>query len=61
MLKTAHQMIALLPAEHAGQCLLEAGGKLFSGDLKKLENLLNLGGSHWHRGTLGGVLPKIVG
>lgn len=61
MLKIAHQMIDLLPAEHAGQCLLEADGKLFSGDLEKLESMLNMGASHWHRGTLGGVLPEIVG
>jgi hypothetical protein len=61
LLKTAHQMIELLPAEHAGQCLLEADGKLFSGDLSKLERLLNLGTRFWHRGTLGGVLPEIVG
>lgn len=61
MLKIAHQMIDLLPAEHAGQCLLEADGKLFSGELSKLENLLNRGTMFWHRGTLGGVLPEIVG
>jgi hypothetical protein len=60
MLKSAHQMIELLPAEHAGQCLLEADRKLFSGDLSKLENLLNQGTKFWHRGTLGGVLPEIV-
>lgn len=61
MLKTAHHMIELLPAEHAGQCLLGADGRLFSGDLEKLENMLNAGASLWHRGSIGGVLPKIVG
>ncbi len=60
MLKTAHQMIGLLPAEHAGQCLLESDGKLFSGDLEKLKGMLGLGASQWHRGTLGGVLPEII-
>ncbi|RKX36287.1 MAG: hypothetical protein DRP64_18795 [Verrucomicrobia bacterium] len=61
MLKTAHQMIDLLPSEHAGQCLLEEDGKLFSGDLEQLESLLGKGENHWHCGTLGGVLPEIVG
>ncbi len=59
-LKAAHQMIGLLPAEHVGQCLLEADGKLFSGDLEKLESLLSIGTIFWHRRTLGGVLPEIV-
>ena len=60
MLKSAHKMIALLPTEHAGQCLLDADGKLFFGNLEELENVLN-GASHWHRGTIGGILPRIAG
>ena len=59
MLKPAHHMIDFLPAEHVGQCLLEADGRLFSGDLKKLENMLSQGENRWHRGTIGGVLPQI--
>lgn len=61
MLKIAHRMIDLLPAEHAGECLLGADGKLFSGDLEKLENLLGAGAGAWHRGSIGGVLPEVVG
>ena len=61
MLKTAHKTIELLPTEHAGQCLLGADGRLFFGDPEKLENILNAGARIWHRGTLGGVLPEIVG
>ncbi len=61
MLKTAPQMIGLLPAEHAGQCLLDDAGKLFFGDLEALERAMELGLYQWHNGTIGGVLPEIAG
>lgn len=61
MLKTAPQMISLLPAEHAGQCLLDDAGKLFSGNLETLKKAMELGSYQWHQGTIGGVLPEIVG
>jgi hypothetical protein len=59
MLKSAHKMIDLLPAEHAGQCLLDDTGKLFSGDIQTLEKQMKTGEMQWHSGTLGGILPVI--
>ena len=60
MLKSAHKIIGLLPAEHAGQCLLDETGKLLFGDLDVLKRALESGAYQWHQGTLGGILPQIV-
>lgn len=59
MLKIAHAIIDILPAEHAGQCLLDNSGKLFSGDILALGKRMKSGEFEWHKGTLGGILPVV--
>lgn len=61
MLKSAHAIIDILPAEHAGQCMLDDSGTLFSGDIAALEEMMKTETCQWHKGTLGGVLPVVRG
>ncbi len=61
MLKDAHVTVDLLPHDHAGQCLLTAEGRLFNGSNARLEEIIRNGQCQWHKGTLGGVLPQIIG
>jgi hypothetical protein len=60
MLASAKELVEILPAEHAGQCLLDAGGRLFNGNIGELVEIMNAKSCIWHKGSLGGVLPQIV-
>lgn len=58
MLRRAHDVVALLPTEHVGECVLNRSGKLFSGDALALESALSRGEVRFHSGTIGGVWPR---
>lgn len=60
MLKTASAIVELLPAEMAGQCLLDQDGNLFSGGIEELAGYLDAGPCRWHKGSIGGVLPEVI-
>ena len=61
MLGEAREVIALLPAEMAGRCVLGRGAELFSGDVLALEGGLRTGEIRFHAGSIRGSFPEIVG
>lgn len=59
-MKEARDLIEMLPAEQAGQCLLTRSGALFTGTTQELKNAIESGKLFWHQGTVGGVLPTVT-
>ena len=60
MLDVARRVIALLPAEAAGTCVLGNDGRLIRGDEAALSVAIAQGGIRFHPGSIGGALPQIV-
>lgn len=58
-LDRALQIIALLPYQYAGQCVLR-DGELFRGDGAALRETLSRGEIRFHAGTIRGALPQII-
>lgn len=55
-------IIAALPADHVGECVLRADGStLYRGNTEELKSDLRLATLAFHKGTIGGVWPRIVG
>lgn len=61
MLDEARDLVRLLPAEHAGSCVLASDFTLFRGGRAALENALKGGTIHFHAGSIRGAWPKIRG
>ena len=61
ILSTAKELVALLPAEHVGKCVLSGNGQLFTGDVDSLRSSVAQGAVSFHAGHIGGALPTIVG
>jgi hypothetical protein len=59
MLDEAREIVAELPPEHAGKCVLDADGDLFRGGLPELRAALATGGLRFHEGRIRGALPQI--
>lgn len=60
MLEEARRIVRTLPAETAGQCVLDSGGQLFRGDLDALRGALTAESLQYHAGSLRGALPRLV-
>ena len=60
LLAAAREVIAVLPAQHAGTAVLSAGGELFSGDAAQAGEALRHGALLFHAGHIGGALPRIT-
>lgn len=60
-LRVAEAMVARLPAEWAGQAVLGADGELFTGGIADLERALSARGLTYHRGRVGGAMPRLTG
>ena len=60
MLREAGEIIGMLPAETAGQCVLTGVGELYSGDVRALEADLRAGNLRFHPGSIRGSFPQIV-
>lgn len=58
-LESAAQVIALLPYQNVGQCVLR-GGELFRGDGASLREALARGEVRFHEGSIRGAFPQIV-
>lgn len=58
LLGEAAAMIQTLPAEKAGHCVMNANGKLFSGDVVALSEAFKAGELSFHQGKIGGILPQ---
>jgi hypothetical protein len=60
MLDTARQMIAALPLEEAGKCVLGSDGELYRGSDTELRGDLPCGRVTFHAGQIRGALPRLV-
>lgn len=58
-LENAAQIVALLPYEYTGQCVLR-GGELFRGDGAALREALGRRQIRFHAGTIRGALPQVI-
>ena len=61
MLDEAREIVAALPAEEAGRCILTTDGALFRGAPAVLANALAAEDVRFHTGSIGGALPRIRG
>ncbi|MCC7139148.1 MAG: nucleotidyl transferase AbiEii/AbiGii toxin family protein [Planctomycetes bacterium] len=59
MLDEARDLVRLLPAEHAGRCVLASDLTLFRGDGAALERALRGGAIRFHAGSIRGAWPQI--
>lgn len=59
MLDEARELVRLLPAEHAGRCVLTSDLTLFRGDGAALEQALRGGAIRFHAGSIRGAWPQI--
>ena len=60
-LDAADEVIARLPADEAGTCVLSPAGELFRGSPDALASALRQGELRYHRGRIRGALPRIIG
>jgi hypothetical protein len=60
MLSEARTIIAALPTEEVGTCVLDAKGKLFRGDQVQIGTALAGGMLRFHRGTIRGSIPRFI-
>jgi hypothetical protein len=58
-LENAAQIVALLPYQNVGQCVLR-GGELFRGDGAALRQALARGDLRFHAGSIRGAFPQII-
>lgn len=59
-LAEAAAVVAVLPPEHSGTCVLAADGRLFRGTAADLAAALGSGSLRFHAGRIRGALPQIV-
>ncbi len=55
----ARKIVALLPPETVGHCVMDANGNLYSGDAEHLAKTSAENRLHFHSGTIGGVWPTL--
>ena len=60
MMVETSSIIEILPAEHAGKCILQADGELFRGDAGELQKALRANKILFHAGSLRGAFPRLV-
>ena len=60
MLAEARTIIAALPTEEVGTCVLDAAGNLFRQDRDQLSGELATGKLSFHRGTIRGSVPRFI-
>jgi len=54
------ELVAVLPVEMAGRCVLTASGKLFRGSPKSLAEEAETGRLLFHEGRIRGALPRVL-
>jgi hypothetical protein len=55
------EIVAALPEEHLGECVLRADGRtLFGGNPRACSDALREGAVRFHQGSIGGVWPRIA-
>lgn len=58
MLSSAAEIVAILPAEEVGKCVLARDGRLFRGGVSELRRALAVGAVLFHPGRIRGALPR---
>ncbi len=61
LLDSARQVVALLPPDEVGTCVLDRSGGLFRGSPSELPGSLRDGRLLFHRGRIRGALPQLKG
>lgn len=61
ILDAARQVIALLPPDEVGLCVLDPAGALLRAEPHELGAALEAGQVRFHRGRIRGALPRLVG
>ncbi|MBD3391040.1 MAG: hypothetical protein GF418_03205 [Chitinivibrionales bacterium] len=56
----ARETVDLLPGDHLGECIVNAEGMLYHGDAHQLVCDLKKGSIRFHKGSIGGVWPRLV-
>jgi hypothetical protein len=59
-LRDAAEIVARLPGERAGMCVLDAGGVLYRQPPERLRGDVEGGGVRFHAGSIRGALPRIA-
>lgn len=59
LLDEANALVAALPAEQVGRCVLNASGNLFRGNQSQLLAAQRSGGVSFHAGSIRGAMPSI--
>jgi hypothetical protein len=60
MVEAARQIIAALPGDEAGKCVLGSDGELFHGSATDLPRALHFAQVKFHAGRIRGALPQLV-
>jgi hypothetical protein len=59
MMQEARDLVALLPPEETGRCVLDECAGLFTGDATQLRAQLAAGAVRFHGGTIRGAMPQL--
>ena len=59
MLASAEAIVGALPGAEAGQCVLDASGRLFAGEVEALRGALASGRVRFHEGRIRGAWPEV--
>ena len=59
MLQEAREIVAVLPPEETGKCVLDERGGLFADDALGLRAALAAGALRFHEGRIRGALPQL--
>lgn len=60
-LAAGSELVAALPWEEVGKCVVDPRGQLFTGGASELRSALSAGDVAFHAGCIRGALPRIVG
>jgi hypothetical protein len=60
MLAAGRDLVATLPSEESGKCVLARNGTLFKGTGSALRDALEGGGIRFHAGSIRGALPQLA-
>ena len=61
MCEEARRIVEILPAEHAGTCVLNRHGDLYCGNAQKLSREIAAQSLLFHTGSIRGAYPSIIG
>ena len=61
ILGAAHETVTLLPPDEVGTCVLAPDGSLLRAGATELAEALGSGRVHFHRGSIRGAMPRLVG